>query len=191
VDNITNSDNLQAPKRTNRKANGLVKCYRDGCERKINREVDAFVTISKKNYHQDCYELHRLRQQHRAELLEYICDLYKISVPNGFILKQIKEFEENYNYKLKGIQMALYYFHDINGNPVNIPNSKYKNVKGIGIVPHIYEEAKQYFIRMQKIESLAQTIKIQTEAEIVRVKPSKKKKPRNFIEIKGLANEQK
>lgn len=160
-----------------------------GCEIKIDRETDAFIAISKKNYHEKCYNSFQTKKQHRIELLEYICALYSIPVANGFILKQIKEFEEQYFYTLKGIQMTLQYFHQVQGNPVNPTNTKYKTTKGIGIVPHVYDEARDYFIRMQSITTSAQNIVISSTVDVVYVRSTIKKKPKNFIEIKGIADE--
>jgi hypothetical protein len=105
---------------------------------------------------------------------------------NGFITKQIKEYETQLGYKLKGIQMSLYYFHEVQGNPVQSDenNQKYKT-RGIGIVPYIYDEAKDYFLKMQQIQNSARGLQIVTEPEIIYTKPVKKRKA-NFIDIEGI-----
>lgn len=174
---------------TNAKNYRKVKCPE--CETDLFRDVEPFITHSKRHYHEECFNKLQIRKQHRAELLDYICELYKIPIVNGLMLKQIKEFEDEYKYTLKGIQMSLHYFHVIDGNPVDIENSKYKTAKGIGIVPYIYEEARNYYVKMQSIAVSARSTAIQTEAETIIVRRTKKKKPKNYIEIKGIANEQK
>jgi|GEM_PF-1556479 len=165
----------------------LPKCPE--CEKEVEKVEGEFVKHSGKTYHIKCFEKFEIRKQHRSELIEYICDLYKVPMVNGNILKQIKEFETQYNYTLKGIQMSLYYFHEIQGNPVlqDEDNKKYKT-RGIGIVSHIYEEAKRYFTKMQQIENSAKNIVINTEAEVIYIQPTKRKQ-KNFIDIEGIANE--
>lgn len=165
----------------------LPKCPE--CEKEVEKVEGEFVKHSGKTYHIKCFEKFEIRKQHRSELLEYICDLYKVPMANGFITKQIKEYETQYNYTLKGIQMSLYYFHSIQGNPViqDDDNNNYKS-RGIGIVPHIYEEAKRYFIKMQQIQNSAENITINTVAEVVYIQPTKKRQ-KKFIDIKGIANE--
>lgn len=155
------------------------------CDKAINKAEEDHHIHSKKTYHINCFAKFELRKQHRLELLEYICDLYKIPVANGFILKQIKEYETQYNYTLKGIQMTLQFFHEISGNPIGTTSAKYKNAKGIGIVPHVYDEAKDYFIRMQQIGKAAQ-VEINNTTEVVYTKPPKQREKRKLIDIEGL-----
>jgi hypothetical protein len=159
------------------------------CETEVEKIEGEFIKHSSKTYHINCYQKFEIRKQHRYELLEYICELYKVPMANGFITKQIKEYETQYNYTLKGIQMSLYYFYFVLGNPIqeDADNMKYKT-RGIGIVPHIYEEAKRYFIKMQQIENSAKNIEINTVAEVIYLQPTKKKQ-KNFIDIEGIANE--
>jgi hypothetical protein len=156
------------------------------CETEVEKVEGEFIKHSSKTYHINCYQQFEIRKQHRYELLEYICELYKVPMANGFITKQIKEYETQYNYTLKGIQMSLYYFHEVQGNPVqeDADNMKYKT-RGIGIVPHIYEEAKRYFIKMQQVGKAAQ-IEINNTPEIVYINPPTKREKRKLIDIEGL-----
>jgi len=162
----------------------LPKCPE--CQLQVDKENQEWVKHSSSTYHIKCHQQFEIRKQHRSELLEYICDLYKVPMANGFITKQIKEYETQYGYTLKGIQMSLYYFHSIQGNPTQSDemNQKYKT-RGIGIVPYIYDEARDYFIKMQQIQDSAENVNIVTEAEIVYMKPTKKKRA-NFIDIEGI-----
>jgi hypothetical protein len=66
--------------------------------------------------------------------------LYSIDIPTGWILKQIKDFKEQFNYTYKGIKSTLHYFFEIQeGNDV-------ADSLGIGIVPFVYDEAKKFYI---------------------------------------------
>lgn len=118
-----------------------VKC--PYCELKLDKE-EAHI-YKKRYYHVKCFEAWRTEVEHRKELLEYICELYHLEAPTGMMLKQIKEFQEDYKYKLKGIELALKYFHDTLGNSV-------QEGAGIGIVPFVYEEAKKHYVMKMKVE---------------------------------------
>lgn len=154
------------------------------CNYLVDKEAQEFVKHTTKHYHKHCFEQFELGKQHRKELHEYICELYNMPQVNGFILKQIKEFEEVYGYKLGGMKLALHYFHVIEGNSVEVASGKYKT-QGIGIIPYVYDQAKDHFIKMQQIQQKASEIDIKTEAEIIYVRPPKKKRT-NFIDIEGI-----
>lgn len=122
-----------------------VKC--PYCEQKLDKE-DAYE-YKKKYYHEDCFNTWRQDIDDRKSLIEYICELYNLDAPTGMMLKQIKEFHEDYKYKYKGMELALGYFHD------TLENRAQDNT-GIGIIPFVYEEAKNHYIKQQRIsESLS------------------------------------
>lgn len=124
-----------------------VKC--PYCEQYQDKE-DA-VEYKKRYYHEDCFNTWRMEAEHRKELIEYICDLYRIDAPTGMINKQIKDFQTEYNYKLKGIELALRYFHETLDN-------RPREGDGIGIVPFVYEEAKKHYIKQLKIAESIQNL---------------------------------
>ena len=153
----------------------LPKCPE--CERQVDKDTQRWVKHSSKTYHEVCFQQFQTRKQDREELLAYICELYQIPVPNGFMLKQIKDFQETYGYKIKGIQMALHYFHEIKGHPID--------GQGIGIIPYIYDEAKRYYIELSNIKKKAAESPLITSTETVYLKPTPKKK-KNYIDIEGI-----
>lgn len=121
-----------------------VKC--PYCQDKLDK--DEAYEYKKRYYHHKCFETWELEKTHRKELMEYISVLYN-KPPSGLILKQIKDFQEEYKYKLKGMELALRYFHETLGN-------RPQENGGIGIIPFVYEEAKNHYIKQQKIsESLS------------------------------------
>ncbi|MGM7720649.1 hypothetical protein [uncultured Metabacillus sp.] len=125
-----------------------VKC--PYCELKLDK--DDSVEYKKRYYHEECFETWRMEAEHRKELIEYICSLYKLDAPTGMMLKQIKEFQEDYKYKLKGIELALRYFHETLEKPV-------QSGTGIGIVPFVYEDAKKHFMMKLKVEESVEDLK--------------------------------
>lgn len=114
-----------------------VKCAR--CKKTVLK--DEAIHEKKKYYHVECFQL----VQDYKNLISYICELHKLEAPTGMILKQIKEFQEEYGYKLKGMELALRYFHETLGNPV-------REGDGIGIIPYVYEEAKKHYIIKKRVE---------------------------------------
>jgi len=59
---------------------------------------------------------------------------------------QINNFLSVNGYTLKGIEATLHYFFELEEREVG------EDVKGIGIVPYIYDEAKEYFLVKEKAE---------------------------------------
>jgi hypothetical protein len=75
----------------------------------------------------------------REELNRYICKLFSLKKITPLIDSQINNFVSINGYTLKGIQGTLYYFFELEEREVG------EDVKGIGIVPFVYDEAKDYF----------------------------------------------
>ena len=75
-----------------------------------------------------------MQKQYREELMNYIAEIYNIDpYTNGIILKQIKEYQEEYKFN----------------NPV-------KYTSKIGIVPFVYEEAKRHYITVMQAAEIAE-----------------------------------
>lgn len=154
----------------------LPKCPE--CEKEVEKVEGEFVKHSGKTYHIKCFEKFNIRKQHRSELIEYICQLKKIKMPTGFILKQIKEMEDDYGYTLKGIEMTLRYVHD---------TEKLASIDeaGIGIVQYYYTRAKEYNINLYKITQANAKINYDnTEITIYSTPPKQKEK--KTIDIMGI-----
>lgn len=106
-----------------------------------NVKKSEAVHHSSKYYHSECYAMFIKNRDDRAELIDYICCLYKINKPSGMILKQIKDFVEDYGYTYKGITLSLQYFHETLSNPI-------RKGDGIGIVVYVYEKAKDHYTQV-------------------------------------------
>lgn len=158
----------------------LPKCPE--CDYQVDKETQRWVKHSAKTYHESCFQQFEMRKQHRSDLHNYICELYGTSVPNPLILKQIKEFQEVNNFKLKGIELALKYFHDIQGNPVHKNDDR---IPGIGIVLWKYDEARNYYTQLNNIKKKAAESPLTTTTDTVYLKPIPKK-TKNYIDIEGI-----
>lgn len=130
-----------------------VKCPR--CGEQMDRE--GKVKIKTRFYHPACIEdmrkenlegekQEKSNENDYAALIKYICDKYDLQRPTGQILKQIKSFKDEYGYKYKGMELALRYFFDLEENTV-------KDDTGVGIIPYVYERAKNFYIHKIEIEN--------------------------------------
>jgi hypothetical protein len=152
----------------------LVKC--PYCETQLDK--DEAYEYKKKYYHQKCFNEWQQEKEHRQQLIDYICKLYRIEVPSGMILKQIKDFQTEYKYKLKGMELALRYFHETLGNPV-------QQGAGIGIVPFVYEDAKNDYIKKMKISESLQNFEGNEEITVY-IDPNKSKRKSKKIDIAAI-----
>src|SRR5690606_23295643 len=98
------------------------------------------------------------------ELIDYICELHNVNPPSGYVFKQIREFQEQRNYTLKGIELTLRYFHEVKEEPV-------MKGTGIGIVEYFYDEAKEYYISLENMKNINSKVKYDNNEEIVYTLP--------------------
>ena len=75
------------------------------------------------------------------KLEQYIKHLLDEEYVNPRVRKQINNFKEEYNFSYSGILKSLIYFYEVKGNS----KDKARETGGIGIVPFVYKEARQYY----------------------------------------------
>ena len=152
----------------------LVKC--PYCENQLSK--DEAYEYKKKYYHVKCFETWQNEKEDRKNLIDYICKIYRLDAPTGMILKQIKDFQENYKYRLKGMELALRYFHDTLGN-------RPLEGQGIGIIPFIYEDAKNDYMKQMKIAESLQNLDKKEEITVY-IDPNKNKRRSKKIDIAAI-----
>lgn len=109
----------------------MPKCYSCGLE----VEKEEAEKVRNYNFHPLCAKEYR----EKLELQDYICDIFNYKKPGPRIQSQIKTFVRDKGYTYRGIKKSLQYHYEVrNGD-------KTKSNGGIGIVPYIYEEAKNYY----------------------------------------------
>ncbi len=139
------------------------------------------IYYQKRYYCKVCYENKTKESNDYKNLIQFICDIYEINVPTGFMFAQIKNFKEQYNYTYKGMELTLDYFYNVKTD--NTPDTD----KGLGIIPYIYEEAKQFFIEKRNIKKNTEGIDIQGITNIVNVIHIKKSDQRVEKDYKNIA----
>lgn len=123
-----------------------------------------------KNFHADCVE----EYEDKIALFDYCCSLWGLKAVGPVIARQAKMFREQ-GYTYKGMMFSLKYFYEVRHND----KDKFKGRETIGIIPHIYDEAKYFYSALteQRKEIAEQIIEQrQQEIEVRRIKPVTKKK---------------
>lgn len=80
----------------------------------------------------------------KQELIEFLKDLLGIDEINRMIDSQITRFMQS-GYTAKNIARSVFYY-------VEVKKQTYDSQYGIGIVPHIHDEAVRYFVALKKKE---------------------------------------
>ena len=149
----------------------LVKCQY--CEEKVDKDT-AYV-YKKKNYHEKCFKQWEQEKADREKLYEYITKIYRIEMPTPFMMKQIKDYYEA-GYKYKGMELSLNYFYDTLGN-------RPQDGQGLGIIPYVYEDAKNHYIKQRKI---ADSVNTKTHEELTVEIDTNTKRKKNLIDIDSI-----
>lgn len=145
-----------------------VKC--PVCEVYFDRDKEPSIQYKNRWYHLSCYQTHKEKtvkeEQDKIRLTEYICKLYGIDKLSALINRQIKEYKEEKEYKYSGMLYTLVYFYEIKENKFSP-----ERTKGIGIIPYIYEEAKNYYEETKRNQAtIDKCMQIQTISSYYPVK---------------------
>lgn len=144
----------------------LVICQQ--CKKKTLDKKDA-VRIDEKNFHKDCAQ----EYLDKKELQNTVCRVLKLKVPGPKNNMLIEKYHKD-GYTYKGMTNALVYHYDIKKGNANKANER------IGIIPWVYEEAQEYFKKMEKrnrdiINSVEKFKDKEEEYNYVRVKKVERK----------------
>jgi hypothetical protein len=143
-----------------------------------------------RTYHLDCYkkhceEIYKLKtsnskkQKNAEELLyKYICKLFGIPEMTNKLIAQLKSLFSEHHYTYGGVLLSLKYFYEIKDNK---PDIKY----GVGIVPYIYEEAKDFYSLKKQLEKKEKNFSC-PEGKTITIKEKKKNKKKKLINIENL-----
>lgn len=120
----------------------IVKC--PYCGEQFDRNSIPNVKIGRRYAHVDCKEKHdqNLTQEDKdeIELYEYIKVLYGKDYNYILIKKQIENFHKK-GYSYNGMRLSLKWFYEVQKHSI-------KESNGVGIIPYIFNEAKEYYYRL-------------------------------------------
>jgi len=163
------------------------------CGKRFDRDkIQAVKSGGRRYAHQTCFpegELVPLPQAdpELTELMDCIKEIYKDNANYALIKKQIKQYQEKYNYTLSGIQKSLVYFYKIKGNSID------KSGGGIGIVPFVYRDAYNYYYSLFVAQSQNENKNLQqitSKIKEIIIKPPKIKKKIRFFDLGEEDNEE-
>jgi hypothetical protein len=171
-------------------AKAMVKCL--VCGEYFDRNSEPFIQEGRRYLHASCAEKRIQIEKDKEDLYNYIKALFNVdSVPLKAEQQIKKMMKENKNYTYSGIFKSLYYFYDVKGNSLDRANG------GIGIVPFVYEEAREYYYRIWQANQKNQVkileqyrpqqIVIQIESP---KKETRKKKQFSFLDKEELGDEE-
>lgn len=114
------------------------------CKQRFDRDKVPFVQVANRRYaHQECSEQENLRlfkeEADKIDLDTYIMGLFKLDYVTPRIRKQLNTYAEQYGYSYSGMKKALVYFYEIKGNSIEKANG------GVGIIPYVYQDARNYY----------------------------------------------
>lgn len=121
-----------------------VKC--SVCGKTFDRDIVPCVkTVGRRYAHASCVEVlseeAKQEQQDENMFWDYIKKIYGSDYNYILIKKQVDNFKQEYGYTFSGMFKTLYWFYTINGGSI-------KDSHGIGIIPYVYNEAKEYFYQL-------------------------------------------
>ena len=121
-----------------------VKC--SVCGKTFDRDIVPCVKTTGRRYaHASCAESLSQEaiqeQQDENAFWDYVKKIYGSGYNYILIKKQVDKFKQEYNYSFSGMFKTLYWFYTINEGNV-------KDCHGVGIIPYVYEEAKEYFYHL-------------------------------------------
>lgn len=155
-------------------------------------ETVQYRTFKRKKYHCECFtalqnqaednntkQVKASASKERKEVERFICELFQITTLPYIIEKQIADFLKQ-GYTLSGIEKTLRYFYVLGAKPVD--NTK----PSIGIIPYVYEEAKEFYRKAYDNNGQNQNCNHEESAPIViKTKPQSRNIPCD-IDIENL-----
>ena len=143
-----------------------------GCEIELTKE-ERFSDAGK-SYCKSCYDKIMTEKENYKNLIGTICHYFDIDEPTGLMVKQIKQYKEEYGYSNSGIGYTLWYLKEIEGRTFN--EKKY----GIALVKYSYEKAKGYFEQQQRIQSSVLIEEVKTKQIKLNLNKVYKKETENY-----------
>ena len=114
------------------------------CGTKLKKEEK--YTFNNKTYCKNCYDKLIEESNQYKKLINSICSYFNINKPTGLILKQIKDYRNNFDFEYNWIMYCLWYITYICNKTLDI---KF----GIAMVKYEYENAKKYYYKQEQIKN--------------------------------------
>ena len=139
----------------------LVTCAYCGCKT-VDKLSQDYIQYKRKNFHRECGE----KQKEKDNFYSYVCEIFKLKAPGPRIYNQGNSFVEKYGYTYLGMQKTLYFIYAVKKHANDRPIES----KSIGLIPYYYDEAQEYFKRIDKKKEMIRKEIMSTTEEIISVK---------------------
>lgn len=139
----------------------LVTCAYCGCKT-VDKLSQDYIQYKGKNFHRECGE----KQKEKDNFYSYVCEVFKLKAPGPRIYNQGNSFVEKYGYTYLGMQKTLYFIYAVKKHANDRPIES----KSIGLIPYYYDEAQEYFKRIDKKKETIRKEIMSTTEEIISVK---------------------
>lgn len=118
-----------------------AKCFY--CGQRFDRDKVPFVKVGERRYaHLSCSgeDPEALKQQQEKDAFyQVVKSIYGKNYNYMLINTQAEEYIQKYNYTWSGMKGCLHWFYNIQHGSLEDSNG------GIGIIPYIYDEVKEYY----------------------------------------------
>ena len=151
------------------------------CNKALDKTEDTTIPMPElpnRWVHKACAEKHP--ENDFEKLMIYIIQLYKLKdnyIPQKY-RKQLNQYEQEYEFTYSGMLKALKYWYEIKHHPLD-------TTRGVGIIPYIYKEAREYYyalyIAQLQNESITDYEEYKPKDIVVKIKP-----PQRQIEKRQL-----
>ena len=136
----------------------MRKCKCIYCKGEFDRDKLPYVQVSERRYaHKECADKNQIsktqNEQDYDELVDYIEKLFGVGYVNAKIAKQIRDYRIQYGYTFSGILGTLVYWYEVKQAQLDKANG------GIGIVPYVYDQAKEYYMKIHQANALNENVK--------------------------------
>jgi hypothetical protein len=158
------------------------KCKCLYCGLEFDRDKLPYVQVTNTRYaHKECHakvEANKTQdEKDYSALTDYIEKLFGIGYVSAKIAKQIRDYRVAYNYTYSGMLGTLIYWFEVKKAPIDKANN------GVGIIPYVYDQAKEYYMKIAAANSLnADIFNYQAKVINITIAPPKpeERQPRLF-----------
>ena len=148
----------------------LVKCLY--CNKIFDRNVEPCQKIGRRYAHQECYERNYTESdEYKEKIYDYVKKLFGANYKYLSIESQRKNFIKK-GMTNKGIYYTLKYHFEVRNGSVD------KSEGRIGIVPYLYEEAQDYYNKLnEKSKNLEDSIQKGLKERVINIESLEQKNP--------------
>ena len=149
------------------------------CRKGINKLTDEYIKKSNGYIHKSCVSSEDLDKK---ELNDYICEIFHLKAPGPTNSAMIKRFHEKNGYSYKSMYYALKYYFEVKKGSVE------KSQNRIGILPYIYDDAKNYYSNLTNVQNkvlvnIEKQLSQEEKVVVIKKAPSRRKKDINLEDL--------